>query len=166
MLNTKGSPFAVSIPGDREHHFALPQDLGVMPVKTMKALEKLRAADREERESGARNSVNYVERKQASDKTHAALSELYDTAASQSKAARQSYGEMYEYATRRYARAIEDARQALQDVVTASLLYDQAANGCAVGMSAIGGVKPAKDAHHIYQTLESLPGISPLEGEV
>lgn len=165
MLDTKGTSYAVSIAGDRMHYFTLPRDLGVMPTKTVKALEKLRAVDSEERESGAKTSLNYMERKQASDKTHAALAELYDTAASQAKAARQQYGEMFEYGVRKYARAIEDARAALQDVVTAALLHDQAAHGCAVGMSDIGAVKPATDAHQIYQALEALPGIAGLEGE-
>ncbi|MEU6373943.1 hypothetical protein [Streptomyces sp. NPDC046909] len=163
MLDTKGTPCSFVVAGDRAHNFALPRDLNVMPPKLVKALEKLQAAARAEQESSGKNANNYVAMKEANDKVRDSLNEVYDTAAATSKAARQQYGEAYEYGVRRYLRAIEDARAALQDVVTASLLYDQAAHGSAVGLSSINGVKPAMGAHHIYQALETLPAIPALE---
>ncbi|OPG03068.1 hypothetical protein B1R27_30080 [Streptomyces sp. GKU 895] len=163
MIDTKGTPCSFVIAGDRAHDFAMPRDLGMLPPKVVKAFEKLTAASRAEQQSMGKNSTNYAAKKEANDLVKTALGELYDTAAATSKAARQQYGEAYEYGVRRYLRAIEDARAALQDVVTASLLYDQAANGSAVGLSSINGVKPAMGAHHIYQALETLPAIPALE---
>jgi hypothetical protein len=162
MLDTQGTPCQFVVAGDRAHSFALPRDLNVMPPKVVKALQKLQAAAKAEQESSGKNANNFVAMREANDKVRDALNELYDTAAAGSKAARQQYAEAFEYGLRRYQRAIEDARAALQDVVTASLLYDQAANGCAVGLSGLNGVKPAMGAQHIYAALETLPAVPEL----
>ncbi|MEU5892523.1 hypothetical protein ABZ835_37640 [Streptomyces sp. NPDC047461] len=163
MLDTKGTPVSVVIAGDRAHSFALPRDVSVMPPKVLKALEKVQAAAKAEQEASGKNANNFVAMREANDKVRDALNELYDTAAAGSTAARQQYREAFEYGVRRYQRAIEDAQAALQDVVTASLLYDQAANGCAVGLSGLNGVKPAMGAQYIYAALETLPTVPALE---
>lgn len=163
MLDTKGVPCTFTIAGDRSHDFSMPRDLGMLPPKVAAALDKATAAAKAERDSMGKNGANYTARKDANDLVKVALNELYDTAAATSKAARQQYDEAFEYAVRRFARAMEDAKDALQSVVIAAQLYDQAAHGHAVGLAPGLGTKPVMFARAAYETLETLPKIPGLE---
>ncbi|MGX9887350.1 hypothetical protein [Streptomyces sp. NPDC002276] len=154
----KGTPCSFAILGDRAHNFAMPRDLTVMPPKVVAAFEKLTAAARAEQKA-----TGHAARLEANSVVRDALGALYDTAASTSKAARQQYDEAFEYAVRRYARALGDAQAALQDVVTSAQLHDQAVNGHAVGLNPEAKTKPVMIARLLADSLEKLPAIPGLE---
>ncbi|MER7927038.1 hypothetical protein ABTY96_28430 [Streptomyces sp. NPDC096057] len=162
MIDTKGTPCSFVVAGDRAHHFAMPRDLGMLPPKVAKAYEKLTDAARAAQELAGKNGGDRAARTEANDTVRAALAELYDQAAATTKAARELYDEQFEYALRRFARAIEDAQNALQGAVTAAQLFDQAANGHAVGLNPGLGTKSVMFARAASETLEKLPKIPAL----
>ncbi|QFZ74001.1 hypothetical protein GFH48_12765 [Streptomyces fagopyri] len=163
MIDVKGTPWAVNISGDREHPFAMPRDLAMLPPKVAAAYEKVVAAQKAEAKGPAKNGNNFVAMKETNDAVRAALGELYDVAASTSQAARQQYAEAFEYGVRRYVRALADAQSALQDVATAAALYDQAAHGHGVGLNPVSTMKAAMTARSLSESLESLPAVPELE---
>ncbi|MFC8201341.1 hypothetical protein ACFUTV_38990 [Streptomyces sp. NPDC057298] len=163
MIDTKGTPTSFVIAGDRSHEFSMPRDLAVLPEKVAKAYQRLVDARAAEQKASAKNNLNYPAMKAANDAVRDALHELYDTAAATSTAARQQYSEQYEYGLRRYERAIADAQAALQDVVTAVQLHDQAARGHGVGLKPGTGTKPVMIARVLSESLETLPALPALE---
>lgn len=163
MIDAKGTPYSFNISGDREHSFAMPRDMGMLPPKVAEAYEKVVAAQKAEAKSSAKNANNFVAMKEANDTVRAALGELYDTAAATSQAARQQYGEAFEYGVRRYVRALADAQSALQDIATAAALYDQAAHGHGVGLNPASTTKSVMVARVLSESLETLPAVPELE---
>lgn len=163
MIDTKGTPHSFNISGDREHPFAMPRDLGMLPPKVAEAYEKVVAAQKAEAKDSAKNATNFVAMKEANDAVRAALGELYDVAASTSQAARQQYAEAFEYGVRRYVRAVAEAQSALQDVATAAALYDQATHGHAVGLNPASTTKSVMTARVLSESLETLPAVPGLE---
>ncbi|MGW2620349.1 hypothetical protein [Streptomyces sp. NPDC001500] len=165
MIDVKGTPYSVTIAGDRAHVFAMPRDPEALPEKVAKAYQRLTDAQRAEQQASGKNANNYVAMKEANDAVRDALHRLYDTAASTSKAARQQYGEQFEYGARRYARAVEEAQAALQQVVTAAQLHDQAERGHGVGLNPDAKSKAVMTARLLSETLEQLPALPAIDTE-
>jgi len=165
MIDTKGTPYSVSIAGDRGHEFAMPRDLAMLPEKVAKAYQRLVDAHRAEQKAAGKNSTNYAAKKEANDAVRDALADLYDTAAAGSKAARQQYAEAYDDGIRRYARAVAEAEAALQSVVTAAQLHDQAESGHGVGLNPAAKSRAVMIARLLSETLEHLPVLPALDAE-
>ncbi|MEU6244826.1 hypothetical protein [Streptomyces sp. NPDC047024] len=160
MLDIKGMPRSFSVAGDRLHEFAMPRDLSLLPPKVAKAFEAVLAA------SGAVQKAvgkSVSTRAEANEALRDSLAELYDVASATSKAAREQHSEAFEYGVRRYARAIEDAKTALQMIVTAGQLHDMAENGCAVGLNPQAKTKAVLVARTLYSSIEALPAVPALK---
>jgi hypothetical protein len=165
MIDFQGTPFTVVINGDRGHEFTLPRDRTALHPKVAEAFAELENARSVEQKGMARNSNNYAAKKEANDATRDALHHVYDTAASISKAARQQHEEAFEYAARRYARAIGEAQAALQTLVTAAQLHDMAEHGHNIGINPAAKTPAVTTARLLSVSLDQLPPLPPIDAE-
>ena len=165
MIDFKGVPHSFSISGDRSHEFALPRDLELLPEKVAKAYQRVVDAQRAEQQAAGKNHANYTAKKEANDAVRDALTDLYDTGAATSKAARQQYAEAYDYGARRFARALGEAEAALQAVVTAAQLHDQAEHGHGIGLNPGAKSRALMMARLISDTLGQLPALPAIDAE-
>ena len=165
MLDFKGTPHSVAISGDRTHAFALPRDLGVLPERVAKAYQRVLDAQHAEQKVSAKNGNDYAAMREANDAVRDAVHELYDVAAATSKAARQQYGEQFEYGARRYVRALAEAESALQEAVTAAQLHDQAEHGHGVGINPEARSKAVMTARLLSESLGQMPPLPAIDAE-
>lgn len=163
MIDFKGTPYSVSIAGDRGHEFAMPRDIEALHPKVAAAFHALVEAQRTEQATKGANGT--AAKMAAHDVTRSALGELYDVAASTSKTARGQYAEAYDYGARRFARALAEAESALQSVVTAAQLHDQAEHGHGVGLNPAAKSRALMMARLIADTFGQLPALPALDAE-
>ncbi|MFF1743525.1 hypothetical protein [Streptomyces mirabilis] len=126
-IDFNGSPFAANVAGDREHRFRLPRDTASVPPKTLAALDAVQQAVK-----ATTDATTPKARQAASEAVRAAIGDLYDRAASTSRADREHHREGYAYAAAKFSRAMGEAESALQ------LLADHAqqyGNGVGIGFA-------------------------------
>lgn len=152
-----GSAVYAMVPGDREHRFRLPLDRASMPAKTVDALDVVQQATK-----AAGAATTPKAQQAASEAVRAAVADLYDRAASTSRAGREHHREGYAYAAAKFNRAIGEAQAALQ------LLADHAqqfSNPAGIGFPEDVRANPPVMAqlHLIDDSFKSLPAVPDLE---
>lgn len=151
-----GSTISAMVPGDREHRFRLPLIHSSVPPKTLAALEAVQ--DAVKATAGARS---HKAQQEAADVVRSAVGDLYDRAASTSRADQEHHREGYAYAAAKFSRAIGEAEAALQ------LLADHAqqyANPVGVGFPEDRRAASAAVAqlHVVADVLGNLPAVPEL----
>jgi hypothetical protein len=109
MIDFNGSTVSAMVPGDREHRFRLPADRSTMPPKTLAALEAVQEAVK-----ATAAARSHKAQQEAGDQVRAAVGDLYDRAASTSRADQEHHREGYSYAASKFSRAMGEAEAALQ----------------------------------------------------
>jgi uncharacterized membrane protein YqiK len=133
VTDFNGSAFQAVIPGDRAHHFVLPLDRSTVPPKTLAAVEAVEKAVKAAATTREKKPHDLNAQRAAADAVRTAVHDLYDRAASTSRADRQHHEENYAYATAKFTRAIGEAQAALQMLADHAL---QADNPGGVGFKA------------------------------
>jgi len=128
VTDFKGTPMGATVPGDRTHEFRLPLDRSTMPPKTLAALDAVQEAVKT-----ASSARSHKAQQEAGDAVRSAVGDLYDRAASTSRADREHHQEGYAYASAKFARAVGEAQAALQAMADHA---QQADNPTGVGFKA------------------------------
>lgn len=152
-VDLKGRPVSFVVNGDRAHTFSVPSDQAHLHPRVNEALVAAESARETERKTKASDKAT---RRKANDTVRDAVESLYDTAAVNAKATREHAAERFELASRRYARAIEAAKAALQEAATAAQVYDQAVHGHGVGIDPRSRAKAVVTAANLSQQLADL----------
>jgi len=163
MIDIKGQALAFSIAGDREHSFMLPVDRNTIPEQVAKALAKATAVRDKNAKDAAKLAHNYAARAEANQTLKDALGDVYEAAAASASAACDQYQAAYDHGTRRYARAMQEAQEALQQMATARQMWSQAKHGHGVGLDT--AVNPGLGLiHGLAEQLGRLPQLPAIDG--
>jgi hypothetical protein len=159
VIDFNGSPTGATVAGDRHHEFRMPRDRATVPPKTLAALTAV-----EDAVDAASKATTPKAKQQATDAVRAAVGDLYDRAASTSRADREHHHEGYAYGAAKLARALADAQAALQLMADHAQQYD---NPSGVGFKANSRDKSptVMRLHLISEALGNMPA-APELGEV
>jgi hypothetical protein len=157
MIDFNGSPVSAMVPGDREHRFRLPLDRASVPPKTLAALDAVQGATK-----AAADAHTPKAQQAAGDVVRAAVGDLYDRAASTSRADREHHREGYAYAAAKYDRAMGEAQAALQLLADHAQQYD---NPVGVGFIEDSRAKSQTvvHLHLVADALKNMPTLPELE---
>ncbi|MBY8879749.1 hypothetical protein [Actinacidiphila acidipaludis] len=163
MIDIKGQPLAFSIAGDRQHSFMLPADRTVIPEPVAKALTKATTVRDKNAKDAAKTTHNYAARAEANQALKDALGDVYEAAAAGASAACDQYQAAYDHGARRYARALAEAQEALQQMATARQMWSQAKHGHGVGLDTAANPGIAL-LHGLGEELSRLPQLPAIDG--
>lgn len=151
-----GSTISAMVPGDREHRFRLPLNHSSVPPKTLAALEAVQ--DAVKATAGARN---HKAQQEAADVVRSAVGDLYDRAASTSRADQEHHREGYSYAAAKFSRALGEAEAALQLLADHAQQFD---NPVGVGFKADhrDNSPTVVQLHLLADALKNMPAVPEL----
>ncbi|MFC4500663.1 MULTISPECIES: hypothetical protein [Streptomyces] len=156
-VDFNGTPVSANVAGDREHHFLLPRDQSTIPPKTLAALTAMQDAV-----DAAAKATTPKARQDAADNIRTAVGDLYDRAASTSRADREHRHEGYGYGAAKLARALDEVQTAVQLMADHAQQYD---NPVGIGFRADrrDRSKAVMQLQLIADTLANLPAVADLD---
>lgn len=164
-VDFNGTAVGYTVNGRSTYSFELPRDRATLPVKVASALAKADAAVAAEREVYGKDGNDHVGQRAANEKTGAAVDDVYDVAASTSRARREHHLEGFGYAAAKLSRALGEAERALQGMADHA---QQAVNPSGVGFSreASKGAKTVVQLRFLVEQMAALPSVPALSEEV
>jgi hypothetical protein len=156
-IDFHGTPIEACVPGDRTHRFRLPVNRDIMPPKTLAALEAVQEAVK-----ASAKAREYKAQLKAGDAVREAVAGLYEQAMSTSSADSAAFRQGYEKAAARYRRALEEAEEALQEMVDYAQLHDNPA-GIGFPEDPRSKSQAAAQLHLVADALQHLPAPSGLQ---